>query len=236
MPEPPRYRCRRTGQPLPTDGTLTHPAWAEAPWTEDFVDISGPDRPVPRFRTRTKLLWDDDFLYVGAHLEEPHVWATMSERNTMLFQENNFEVFLDPDGDGENYYEFEINPLGTIWELTLPKPYSRGGVAIDPTNLPGLRTAVHVDGTLNDPADTDRGWSVEIALPWAALASYNVGRATPPAEGDEWRMNLMRVEWPYEVVDGAYRKGVGENHWVWSPQYVVDIHKPEHWGVLEFVA
>jgi hypothetical protein len=236
MPELLRYRCQRTGHPLPIDGTLAHPAWAEAPWTEDFVDISGPERPVPRFRTRTKLLWDDDFLYVGAQLEEPHVWATMSERNTMLFQENNFEVFLDPDGDGENYYEFETNPLGTIWELTLPKPYSRGGEAIDPTNLPGLRTAVHVDGTLNDPADTDRGWSVEIALPWAALASYNVGRATPPVAGDEWRMNLMRVEWPHEVVDGAYRKGVGENHWVWSPQYVVDIHKPEHWGVLEFVA
>jgi hypothetical protein len=77
---------------------------------------------------------------------------------------------------------------------------------------------------------------VEIALPWAALASYNVGRPTPPAAGDEWRMNLMRVEWPHEVVDGAYRKGVGEDHWVWSPQYTVDMHKPEHWGVLEFVA
>jgi hypothetical protein len=236
MPELPRYRCQRTGQPLPIDGTLTHPAWADAPWTEDFVDISGPGRPMPRFRTRTKLLWDDDFLYVGTQLEEPHVWATMSERNTMLFEENNFEVFLDPDGDGENYYEFEINPLGTIWELTLPKPYALGGEAIDPTNLPGLRTAVHVDGTLNDLADTDRGWSVEIALPWAALASYNVGRATPPAAGDEWRMNLMRVEWPHQVVEGAYRKGVGEDYWVWSPQYAVDMHKPEHWGVLEFVA
>jgi hypothetical protein len=158
----------------------------------------------------------------------------MSEKNTKLFEENNFELFLDPDGDGLNYYEFEINPLGTIWELTLPKPYVDGGVPVDPTNLPGLRTALHIDGTLNDPSDTDTGWSVELAVPWADLASYNEGRATPPNPGDEWRMNLMRCEWPHEVVDGAYVKGTELSFWVWSPQYVVDMHRPDRWGILRF--
>ncbi|HEU4947006.1 MAG TPA: carbohydrate-binding family 9-like protein [Kribbella sp.] len=234
MPELRQYHCHRAGTPLPIDGTLTHPAWTAAAWTGDFVDIRGLDHPMPRFPTRAKLLWDDEFLYVGAYLEEPHVWGTLSEHNSRLYEENNFEVFLDPDGDGENYYEFEIGPLGTIWELTLPKPYDLGGEAIDPTNLPGLRTAVVVNGTLNDPADTDRGWSVEVAFPWAALAAYNPGRATPPRSGDEWRMNLMRVEWPHQIVDGAYRRGTGEDYWVWSPQYEVNMHRPEHWGVLEF--
>jgi Carbohydrate family 9 binding domain-like len=228
------YRCQRTDTPVRIDGTLTDPAWALAAWTDDFVDIRGPGSPTPRFRTQAKLLWDDDYLYVGAQLEEPHVWGTLHERNSALFEENNFEVFLDPDGDGENYYEFEIGPLGTIWELTLPKPYSLGGQAIDPTNLPGLRYALHVDGTLNDPTDLDRGWSVEVAFPWPALASYNRGRATPPAPGDEWRMNLMRVEWPHEIIDGTYQRGDGEDFWVWSPQYEVDMHKPDRWGVLEF--
>lgn len=229
-----RYRCLRTATAPPVDGSLTDPAWSAAPWTEDFVDISGPDRPTPRLRTRAKLLWDDNFLYVGAVLAEPHVWATLTERNSRLFDENNFELFLDPDGDGLNYYEFEINALGTIWELTMPRPYALGGEAVTPTNLPGLRSAVRVDGTLNDPADTDRGWSVEVALPWSALASYNPGRATPPVPGDEWRLNLMRIEWPHAVVDGRYQRGTGEDFWVWAPQYEVSVHKPEHWGVLEF--
>ncbi|WP_328989249.1 carbohydrate-binding family 9-like protein [Kribbella sp. NBC_01245] len=235
MPDqsPRRYVCRRTDEAPPIDGTLRHPAWAAAPWTEDFVDILGPE-PTPRLRTRAKLLWDDEFLYVGAELAEPHVWATLTEHNTMLFVENNFEIFIDPDGDGQNYYEFEINCLGTTWELTLTKPYAAGGDAIDPTNLPGLRTAVCVDGTANDPGDLDRGWSVEVALPWSGLASYNVGRATPPAPGDEWRMNLMRIEWPHDVVDGNYRKGEGEDFWVWSPQYQPTMHAPETWGVVEF--
>ena len=232
MPDLPRYKAHRTTTPPPIDGTLTHPAWAEAAWTGDFLDIRG-DQPAPPYRTRAKLLYDDEYLYLGAELEEPHVWSTMTEQNTFLYEENNFELFLDPDGDRLNYYEFEINPLGTIWELTLPKPYADGGVAIDPTNLPGLRTAIHVDGTLNDPSDADAGWSVEAAFPWAELAQHTRA-STPPKPGDEWRMNLMRVEWSHDVVDGAYRKGSQQDFWVWSPQGEVDMHKPERWGVLEF--
>jgi hypothetical protein len=104
---------------------------------------------------------------------------------------------------------------------------------VDPTNLPGLRTAIHVDGTLNDPSDDDAGWSVEAAFPWAELGRHANG-SMPPSPGDEWRMNLMRVEWSHDVVDGAYRKGEQQDFWVWSPQYAVDMHRPEHWGVLEF--
>jgi hypothetical protein len=47
-------------------------------------------------------------------------------------------------------------------------------------------------------------------------------------------MNLMRCQWPHEVVDGAYHKGEESDFWVWSPQYVVDMHRPATWGVLEF--
>ncbi|HZX09161.1 carbohydrate-binding family 9-like protein [Kribbella sp.] len=232
MPDLPVYECRRTATAPSLDGTLTDPAWESAAWTTDFVPIA--DGPAPRFRTRSKLMYDDRYLYVGGELEEPHVWSTMTEHNSRLYFENNFELFLDPDGDGQNYYEFEINPLGTIWELTLPKPYVDGGVPIDPSNLPGLRTAVHVDGTLNDPSDTDTGWTVELAVPWADLAPYNKGRATPPNPGDEWRMNLMRCQWPHEVVDGTYVKGEAIEFWVWSPQGIEDMHQPSTWGVLRF--
>ena len=221
----PVYECPRTPVAPNLDGTLTDPAWDVAPWTTDFVPIA--DGPLPRFQTRAKLMYDDQYAYVGGLLEEPHVWSTMTEKNSKLFHENNFELFLDPDGDGQNYYEFEINPLGTIWELTLPKPYVDGGVPIDPTNLPGLRTAIH-------PSHTHSGWSTELAVAGAYLSSYIVGRATPPNPGDEWRMNLMRCQHPHEVVDGAYVKGTELEFWVWSPQYVEDMHRPDRWGVLRF--
>ena len=115
------------------------------------------------------MLWDDDCLYIAAELEEPNVWATLTKHDSVIFQDNDFEVFLDPDGDGHLYAELELNALNTTWDLLLTKPYKDGGRAIDAWEITGLRTAVHVDGTLNDPRDRDRGWSIEIAWPWKGL-------------------------------------------------------------------
>ncbi len=205
------------------------------PWTDDFVDIEGSARPAPRFRTRVKLLWDDDCLYIGAELEEPHVWATLTEHDSVIFNDPDFEVFIDPDGDNHSYFEIEINALNTEWDLRLVKPYRDGGPALNEWEIPGLRTAVYVDGTINDPSDTDRGWSVVFAFPWSAFAEH-AGCRCPPVAGDTWRINFSRVEWEVAIVDGRYVKTPGkpEDNWVWSPQGVVDMHRPETWGYVQF--
>ena len=234
---PRAYICRRAPKPIDVNGRIDDPSWAVAPWTDDFVDIEGPHKPEPpRFRTRAKMLWDDGFFYVAAEMDEPHVVATLIERNSVIYNDNDFEIFIDPDGDNHNYYEFEINAHGTIWELTLPKPYKDGGDPQLGTNLPGLKSAVSLRGTLNDSRDVDEGWSVEVAIPWKALAAYNRGRATPPRAGDVWRVNFSRVEWKYDVVDGKYvrhaRDRCPEDNWVWSPTGVVDMHRPERWGFV----
>jgi hypothetical protein len=236
---PKSYRCQKIVQPIHITGRGDDSAWKRAPWTDLFVDIEGYKKPLPRFRTRAKMLWDDQFLYVFAEMEEPHVWGTLTEKNAIIFHDNDFEVFIDPDSSGENYYEFEMNALNTIWELTLVKRYTQGGPAIHGTNLPGLISAVHVDGTLNDPSDTDRGWSVEIAFPFTGLAKHRLSGACPPLPGDRWRINFSRVEWTHEIVDGKYQKipkaKKNEDNWVWSPQGLIDMHQPEHWGNLDFV-
>ena len=89
------------------------------------------------------MLWDDGFFYVGAELEDPHVWATLAKRDTVIYNDNDFEVFIDPDGDNHEYYEFEMNALNTVWDLQLSKPYKDGGRAVETWNIEGLRTAVH---------------------------------------------------------------------------------------------
>ncbi|MBK8979431.1 MAG: carbohydrate-binding family 9-like protein [Planctomycetes bacterium] len=243
-PGPERYVCPRTPVPPVLDGRLDDAAWATAPWTADFVDIEGDVRPRPPLRTRAKLAWDDNALYVAAELTEPHVWGTLTRRDSVIFQDDDFEVFIDPDGDTHDYYELEINALGTEWDLLLVKPYRDGGPAVHGWDIAGLRSAVRVDGTLNDPSDTDRGWSVEIALPWPALAEA-AGRPCPPSPGDVWRLNFSRVDWTMDVSDdGTYRKRLRpdsdrplpESNWVWSPQGVVDMHRPETWGLVLFAA
>ena len=233
---PPRgYVAYRASAPLTIDGSLNEPSWQSAPWTENFVDIEGDVRPLPRYRTRAKMLWDDTYLYIAAEVEDPNVWATLTKRDTVIFYDNDFEVFIDPNGDSHEYYEFEMNALNTVWDLFLPKPYKDSGSAVDSWNIEGLKTAVRVRGTINNPADTDTGWTAEIAMPWVALARY-AHRPAPPHEGDQWRINFSRVEWLTDIVQGKYRKvpGTREDNWVWSPQWVVDMHHPEWWGYLQF--
>ena len=249
---PRRYLCHRVEKEIVIDGSLSDPGWSGAEWSENFVDITGDPERTPRYRTRVKMAWDEKYLYVGAELEEPHVWGTITEKNAVMFEDNDFEVFIDPDGDGLDYYEFEINALGSIWELSLPKPYGEGGVPILGCNLPGLQSAVQVRGTLNDPNDLDEGWCVEVALPWDGLARYNKGRATPPGHGDTWKVNFSRVQWNHEIVDGSYvripphgthiaeslnpeEQEHPEDNWVWSPQGAVNMHLPLRWGEVVFV-
>jgi hypothetical protein len=245
IPFAPRtYVCYRAPHLIVPDGKLGDPAWESAPWTEDFIDIQGPLNPKPWFRTRVRMLWDDDFLYIGAHLEEDHVWATLTKRDSVIYMDNDFEVFIDPDGDTHNYYELEINALGTVWDLFLTMPYRddrQGRSAVSTWNIAGLKSAVHVDGTLNDPSDKDRGWTVELAIPWEALKECAPQRR-PPHAGDQWRLNFSRVEYRADIKNGGYEKRkdaltgkpLDEENWVWSPQGLINMHYPEMWGYVQF--
>lgn len=229
------YVCYRANGPIKIDGKLDDPAWNAVPWSEAFVDIEGDRKPRPKYRTRMKMLWDDKCLYIAAELEEPHVWATLTKHDSVIFQDNDFEVFLDPDGDSHLYAELEINALNTTWDLLLTKPYKDDGKAISAWEITGLRTGVHVDGTLNHPGDTDHGWTVEIAWPWVGLAELT-DKKSPPQDGAQWRINFSRVEWQHEIAGGKYRKVKGrrEDNWVWSPQGVINMHRPEQWGYVQF--
>src|SRR5215475_11603676 len=229
------YMCHFAPNGIKVDGNLDDPAWALATWTTDFGDIVGPSKPTPRFRTRAKMLWDDNYLYVAAELEEPHVWATLTNHDSVIFRDPDFEVFIDPKGSTHNYYEFEINALNTGWDLRLDEPYLDHGRPHNEWDIPGLKTAVHVRGTLNNPSDKDKGWAVEIAFPWQVLEKYARHPGTPK-EGEQWRINFSRVEWQISITNGIYQRkpGLPEDNWVWSPTGVVDMHRPEMWGLLQF--
>ncbi len=234
-PHPKGYVCHRAATQVTIDGKPDEAAWAAAAWSDPFGDIEGDKKPRPRHRTRVKMLWDDEALYIAAELEEPHVWATLKDHDAIVYHDNDFEVFLDPDGDNHLYGELEVNALNTTFDLLLPKPYKDGGRAVIAWEIAGLTTAVHVNGTLNDPTDTDRGWTVEIRWPWAGLKELT-SAPVPPRDGDQWRINFSRVEWDTQIVGGSYQKVKGrkEHNWVWSPQGVIDMHRPERWGYLQF--
>ncbi len=237
---PKSYVCYRTAGPIKVDGELNEISWGRTEWTDLFVEIEG-DKPWPRFQTRVKMLWDDSYFYVAAELQEPDVWATLTQRDTIIFLDNDFEVFIDPDGDTHLYYELEINALNTVWDLLMIKPYRDGGPSVNAWDIHGLKSSVTVQGTINHPGDTDSGWTVELAFPWNVLKECAFKDA-PPKRGDQWRINFSRVEWKTSVEYGIYKIArdaktgmrLPEENWVWSPQGVINMHYPEMWGFVQF--
>ena len=232
---PKTYVCHKADKLILVDGKLNDDAWSNVQWTDSFVDIEGSLKPNPFYDTKAKMTWDDNYFYFGAYLEDPHVWASITARDAVVYKDNDFEIFLDPDGDTHNYYELEVNAFETEWDLILLKPYhDADGVALDSWDIPGLISKVHVDGTINDPSDMDKGWSVEIAIPWRSLIG-NFRSKTPPKEGETWKVNFSRVHWDTEIKDGKYVKTDNpEFNWVWSPQGHIYMHFPHFWGLVQF--
>lgn len=105
LTEPASYVCYRTTGKINIDGELNETDWENAISTEPFVDISGAGFAKPKYSTRAKMLWDDNYLFVAAVLEDDNIVAKLSKRDTIIYYDNDFEVFIDPDGDGHNYFE-----------------------------------------------------------------------------------------------------------------------------------
>ena len=235
---PKTYTANKIANPILIDGDESDPAWKNAQWTDLFEDIE--NNIKPKYATKVKMLWDETNFYILAKIDEPHVWANLKQRDTIIFYNNDFEVFIDPDGDTFNYYELEINALNTAWDLFLSKPYRENdNVVLNDWNIPGLKSAVKISGTLNNPNDTDEGWVLEMAIPWASYKkSYNENNV--PAD-KFWRVNFSRVNWQHSLVDGKYErkkdtdgKFLAEYNWVWSPMGVINMHEPEKWGYVYF--
>ena len=245
------YRAPRlpAGSVLTIDGDLDKAVWDAAPWSSPFADIRGPDAPADSqpsaaCATRMKMLWDDEYLYVGAIIESDfEVVASFTERNSPIYQkDSDFECFVDAAGSCHSYKEVEVSPKNVVWNLLLTRPYADGGGehsgrvaspgAPDHYDVSAQRTATRIlRGDIG--AASGATWAVEMALAHDdTLARQPGGRR--PALGSRWRINFSRVE------------RCGETNWVWSPQVVwepslgryegkVNMHLPDAWGNVEFV-
>jgi len=235
---PEHYIIAKTTNDIVIDGNSDEASWNSTQVTAKFIYIK--DAKTSKFYTKVKMLCDNMYLYVFAELKEPHIWANLKQRDTIIYFNNDFEVFLDPAGNGIGYGEIEVNALNTVWDLYLNKPYRIGGKANFEWNLNDLKSAVQVQGTLNNPNDIDSHWTVEMAIPLKPLIGLKNKPKTIPKEGEQWRINFSRVQWDHDIIDGTYHrkkdddKYLREYNWVWSKQGVINMHEPEKWGFLQF--
>jgi len=234
-----KYTANAAKNTIVVDGKLTERDWERAVIISNFEDIEGVVKPKPTFKTEVKMTWDAQYLYIGAVLEEPHLWGTLKKYDDIIYRDHDFEVFLDPIGDGVHYFEIEINVLGTLMDLYMNKPYKKGGTFDLGWNTTGIITSVHASGTINNNSDVDSSWTVEMAIPFSAISRLN--RTATPSNTNPWRINFSRVQWTLEPDGMSYQKKLKENkkpisehNWVWSPTGIIDMHVPVKWGYLYF--
>ena len=217
----PTYTVAFTHSPPVIDGEVSEPSWQQAEAITSF-HCFGPKQGRPTLGTTAKVLWDKRYLYVAFQCTDTDVWSVRRERDTQLWEGEVVEIYVDADGDGRNYKEFEVNPLNAVIDLNIVKP--RDGNPGDWRPLAqwdsvAWKTAVLVDGTLDNRRDADRGWSCEMAIPLSDLSPV------PVRKGDRWRVQLLRIERANTLDRPEFS--------AWSPTDT--FHRPERFGIMTFI-
>jgi hypothetical protein len=209
----------RAKKPVKIDGKLDDEVWKVAPSSGAFVDtLSG---AAVGTKTEVKLAWDDKYLYVAFENQDEDVWSSLKNRDDKLWTEEAVEVFIDADADGKDYIELQVNPNNAIFDSYLPSYRANQN---DWNSK--MKTAVAVEGTVNQRKDKDKGWTVEMAIPWADTKGRGESKVKlPPKVGDTWRVNFFRMDLP----EGKPQQAMG-----WSPPLVGDFHKIDRFGQLVF--
>jgi len=189
-PAPQPYVCRFTEEPIAIDGSLDDAAWENALEVGEFRMpwLGADDRPAVR-ATRAKLLWDREYLYVAADMDDADLYADITEHDGQTWDNDVFELFLKPAAGKPAYYEFQVTPRNTQFDCFIPR---RGHVSrFRRMHDFGIESAVSLRGTLDVWTDRDEGWAVEMRIPWASLMSTG-GRPEP---GDEWGFAACRYDY-----------------------------------------
>jgi len=201
------------------DGKLEEEIWKSSPYTGWWQLPSGNAGPSPK--TRAKFAWDDQYLYVAVECDDSDVWGTLTERDSDTWTQEVVELFIDADGERKDYIELQVTPANTVFDALFVSHRSDLKTA-RAWNLKGWKTAVHVDGTLNQREDIDQRWTVEMAIPHAEVP----GATVPPKPGSQWKANLFR----FDQNKGLKRQQAA----AFSPPIVGDFHHLKRFGTIRF--
>ena len=184
------FVCHWASNAITIDGVADDPSWTKAQVIDNFR-IPATNGVKPSTTTRARLLWDRQYIYFFADLEDHDLFGDITERDAMTWNNDVFEIFLKPGATEPGYYEFQVNAAGTEMDLFLPDQKSGGYAALKSANTFQMKTAVVRRGTLENRKDRDEGWSVEGRIPWVDFMPTG-GR---PDVNEVWSIALCRYDY-----------------------------------------
>ncbi len=227
--KPKFYNARPVSTPPTIDGKLDEEAWSKKAAAANLGGTRGDKGPAER--TWVKALYDAENLYLAFFAQDNDAWSSLKDRDSETWTEEVVEIFIDPDGDGKDYIELQVTPNNVIFDARFAAKLGRGKGSrqeqIDTAKAwtSKLVSAVHVDGTANDPSDTDKSWTVELKIPFADIPG------DAPTAGKSWKINFYRFDAPREA-DGKRQR---QKAWAWAPPFG-SFHNVERFGTMRFVA
>ncbi len=165
-----RANAERGGTPPAIDGKLDDDFWKKLPVQRIDTDGNGVKLAVG---ADVRIAVTEDALYLGIHCEEPladKIADTGRQADSPVWNENCFDVFIDPSGQGQSYYQLVFNSLGTARSFKyFPK------------------SAPWESGAEIKTSRDKNSWTAEVRIPLASLtAKANV-------RGDIWGVNFCRI-------------------------------------------
>jgi hypothetical protein len=231
--EPQVIKAVYTAKPIKLDGTLNNPAWKKAPAYK--LALAGkvydklPEAMKKSVGTKLreageyKLLWDNNYLYVGVNFTDSDLHAYGKEDEMHHYTQGDVaEVFIKPENDSY-YWELYATPAGKKTAFFIP---GRGALmsVILPLEPIKIKVAAKTQGTLNNWKDKDKGWTAVMAIPRKGLEKY--GAKFGP--GTKWRIFLARYNYsrylPVKELASVPKQAE-------TPNY----HLTEEYGKLELV-
>ena len=157
-PPAPALKVYRAGAPITLDGLLGE--WSGS----DAASFSGSSSSAS-----AALLWDDTNLYVAFQVNDTRLNATQTARDAgTLYLDDSIEIYLDTGNDRASAMQPDDYQL--LVNLNNAQGDLRGtGTGKDAAWNAVWQSVVRLQGTLNNDGDTDSGYTVEIAIPWAQL-------------------------------------------------------------------
>ncbi len=204
-------------------------AWSKVEW-QSLYRRNGAGLPLleePANRSRVKLLYSTQGLYVLLDGADKKLTATFDRDGAHLWEEDCFEVFLWPDEKQPNYFEYEISPLG--FELPLLMSNQNGKLFRwqpwtfdeERQGIPRkVRKATSITGGPKQSGADISGWTAEVFLPYHLLQPLN---NVSPKPGTTWRANFYRMD----------HDGGRTTAWSWAP-VGRSFHEIQKFGTLTF--
>lgn len=210
------YLIRKIKSPINISDSLSHPEWQTAEPAQLVDCVTGKD---PQLKTDFRMLYTNEYLYLGYQVEDNHIIANFTERGDPLYEEDVVEIFLSPSGSSHYYYEFNFSPNSVIFDAIVLNDDGREGVGrgtlIPWTDWNCQDIKVHSNNSENG------NWSLTAAIPFNAL---HLAENRTPKSGETWRANICRIEYGEEETEYS----------AWSPTGLVDFHTSERFGILRF--